>query len=135
MTKTILVIEDDVLLRNVFVKVLVRENYDVLEADSAIEALQVSRGHDGTINLLIVGSFPQTMPAPEIMERLRESRPEMKVLQIGDPWNPPGRKGDPMRGATLLQKPFLPESLAEELKTILGPSPDASSLTFTGSPG
>jgi len=85
MTKTILLIEDDVILRNVFVKILVRENYDVLEADSAIEALQVSRSHDGTINLLIMAGFPQTMPAPKIIKRLRESRPEMKVLQIGDP--------------------------------------------------
>ena len=50
---TILVVEDEPIVRNIIMKSLVHEDYRVLEADSAAEALEVSQTFPGTIDLLI----------------------------------------------------------------------------------
>ena len=60
---TILIAQDHAGLRNLMVAILVREGYQVLEADSAAEALELSNTFDGTINLLIADHClkPMTM--------------------------------------------------------------------------
>ena len=51
--QTILVVEDEAVVRNIIVAVLVRGDYRVLEADSAAEALEVSNTFEHPIDLLI----------------------------------------------------------------------------------
>jgi len=50
---TILIVEDDAIVRSIILRVLVQADYHVLEADSAGEALEVSRSFEGNIDLLI----------------------------------------------------------------------------------
>jgi two-component system, cell cycle sensor histidine kinase and response regulator CckA len=131
---TILVAEDDVMVRNILVKTLVREHYEVLEADNAVEALQIARTFEGTINLLVADQFLKTMRARELVERIRQSRSEMKVLQLsGYPLTTIRWEGSLIPGAAFLQKPFLPQVLADKVKRILEPSYERDGAARTSS--
>src|SRR5437660_415376 len=79
--KTILVVEDEPIVRNFVVRVLAREDYRVFEADSAAEALDVAN-HFEQIDLLITDHAVKTMTGRELIQHLCVSRPSLKVLQI-----------------------------------------------------
>jgi CheY-like chemotaxis protein len=58
MFKRILVVEHDVMVRNVLVSIFARENYEVLEAEGGDEALKLLSMFDGTVNLIISNAPP-----------------------------------------------------------------------------
>jgi CheY-like chemotaxis protein len=118
---TILVVEDESVVRNLMVKVLVCEDYRVLEADSAAEALEVSDTFDGTIDLLIADHTLQNMTGRQMAEQMRQSRPTLQVLHIsGYPSETLEQEGGLIPGAYFLLKPFLPKHLAQKVSQILG---------------
>jgi DNA-binding response OmpR family regulator len=103
------------------VKVLVCEDYRVLEADSAAEALEVSDTFDGTIDLLIADHTLQIMTGRQVAEQIRQSRPTLKVLHIsGYPSETLEQEGGLMPGADFLLTPFLTKHLAQKVSQILG---------------
>ena len=83
---TILVVEDEAVVRNVIMSCLVREDYRVLEADSAAEALEVSQTFSGTIDLLIADHTLKTMTGRQVAEH--RARPEQEAEIVGI--RPPG---------------------------------------------
>jgi two-component system cell cycle sensor histidine kinase/response regulator CckA len=124
MSQTILVAEDDAMVRNILVKTLSLQNYDVLEADNAVEALQLSKGFDGIIHLLVADESLKTMRARELFEQLQQSRPNLKVLQIsGHPLPTLEERRALIPGAEFLQKPFLPKRLVDKVSQMIE-SPD-----------
>jgi DNA-binding response OmpR family regulator len=123
MSKLILVLvaEDDVMVRNVLVKILSNREYQVLEAESALAAAQLSDTFEGTIHLLIANESLGPRRAHEIFEGLWRSRPSLKVLQIsGFSLQIIERAGAVIPGAEFLQKPFLPKLLLEKVRQVLG---------------
>ena len=117
---TILVVEDDVIVRNLMVQVLVPEDYRVLEADSATEALAVSQEFEGTLELLIADHTLKTMTGREVAEKIRESRPALKILHVsGYPLEKLKEEGEVIADAGFLGKPFLPRTLLEKVREIL----------------
>ena len=122
MIKVILVVQDDVLDRNLLVKTLIQEDYEVLEAASAAEALHLSRNVDGSIHLLVANEFLKTLTGRELFEQLRQSRPGLQLLHLSsNPWNKLEKGKGLVPGAEFLQKPFSPEALAEKITQIEGP--------------
>jgi DNA-binding response OmpR family regulator len=77
----ILVVEDDVMVRNAIVAILTHEKYEVLEANSA-EALQVSSNFEGIIDVLIADSSLMTTAGRPLTAELVEARPGLRVLQF-----------------------------------------------------
>lgn len=124
---TILVVEDEALVRNVIMHTLVRQDYRVFEADSAAEALEVSRTFPGTIDLLIADHALKTMTGVEVAEQIRQSRPGLKILHIsGHSLEKLEEDGGLIAGAEFLAKPFLPKNLIDKVNHMLGTSPDIS---------
>jgi PAS domain S-box-containing protein len=119
-TETILLAEDDVLLRPVVNQVLVRLGYTVLSAGTAGEALDRARSHDGPIHLLITDVV---MPGPsgrELARRLAEVRPDTRVLYVsGYTDDAIVHHGMLEPGLNFLQKPFLPAALARKVREVL----------------
>jgi DNA-binding response OmpR family regulator len=123
MSKLILVAEDDVMVRNMLVKILSNGEYRVLEAGSAVSAMQLSDAFDGTIHLLIANESLRTRRACETFEGLQQSRPNLKILQIsGYPLQEVERASAVIPGAEFLQKPFVPKLLLERVRQILEPA-------------
>jgi DNA-binding NtrC family response regulator len=103
MAKTILVWEDDALLRNELVATLTGEKYDVLEADSSDEVRKLSRVWDAAVDLIIADSRCATMRASELWLALKEVRPNLRVLlTCGKSRGKIARRAgsDPWRGIT-----------------------------------
>src|SRR5205823_6262923 len=116
---TILITEDDPLIRNLLVTVLSRENYTVLEADSAEEAVNLSNRFEGIIDLLIADFGLKMMTGRQAAEKISQSRPGLKVLHTS---GHPLEKLEELEGiprAEFLAKPYLPKDLIATIKEIL----------------
>ena len=100
---TILIIEDDSVVRNWLTELLVKEKYRVFETDNAVEARQVSASCEGAIHLIIASANDDN----RIVAEIQSLRPSSRVLWIS---NRPRvtRKGD---NSVLLETEFLPETL------------------------
>src|SRR5581483_10471278 len=109
-TETILLVDDEPLVRNVARRVLERAGHRVLEAAGAQEAEDVARRYKGSIDLLLTDVVLAGGHGGEVGERLRALRPGLKVLFMsGYTGNiiADRRMLDP--GTLLLEKPFTPE--------------------------
>ncbi len=118
---TILLVEDDEIMRGLTRQLLQEHGYTVVEADDGKSALEVVQSHQGPIDLLLTDVVMRRMSGPELVERLHTSRPDLKVVFMS------GYTGELIserevlkRGVTLLEKPFSRTSLLTTIHTTLG---------------
>ena len=118
--ETVLVVEDDEVIRSLIREVLEGSGYTVLEADRGAEALRLSEKKEGPIQLLIADVVMPGISGPEVAGHLARYRPEMKVLYIsGYTDDKVGRHGIQDSGAAFLQKPFRIEALTRKVREVL----------------
>ncbi len=79
-TGTILLIEDEDGVRNSAAEYLTENGYTVLKAKSGPEALQMAKNHDGTIDLVLTDVVMPRMSGPEVAEKIRKERPQIRVV-------------------------------------------------------
>jgi two-component system cell cycle sensor histidine kinase/response regulator CckA len=79
---TILLAEDNRMLRRALTEVLTRAGYTVLTAGGAGEALSLSDAHPGPIHLLITDVVMPGTSGPRLADRLASQHSEMKVIYI-----------------------------------------------------
>ncbi|HYQ80049.1 MAG TPA: ATP-binding protein, partial [Anaeromyxobacteraceae bacterium] len=122
-TETVVLVEDDPLVRLTVLKVLERLGYNVLVAHDAREGLDLLQTHPEPVELLVTDVVMPGMSGPEMAFRALEGRPDLRILYIsGYPHvfvDDGGVIGD---GVELLRKPFTPETLATRVRGILGPA-------------
>jgi two-component system, cell cycle sensor histidine kinase and response regulator CckA len=80
--ETILLVEDDLSVRQVTRTILERLNYQVLTADDGIEALDLYRQHQRDIRLVISDAVMPNMNGLELVHALRTESPDVRVLMI-----------------------------------------------------
>ena len=118
---TILVVEDEIALAELTRAVLERQGYSVLAANSAEEALNLARSHQGPIQLLLTDIILRgRMDGFELASQLRAERPETKILYMSgysDALNSSRREVDP--NAILIEKPFTTQELRAKVSEIL----------------
>jgi signal transduction histidine kinase len=129
--ETILLVEDEPVLREMAGMVLAEYDYHVLEAASGVEALRVWDRHEGKIDLVLTDMvMPEGMTGSELAVELRKRDPEIKVIySSGYSSEVLGRsfRGD---DTVFLQKPYGPPQLARHVRKCLDaePKPDAELL-------
>ncbi|MFP3913153.1 MAG: ATP-binding protein, partial [Desulfobacteraceae bacterium] len=115
--EVVLVVEDDISLRELAVKTLRKAGYQVLAAANGEEALKIIQGFEGEIRLLLTDVVMPRMGGWELVERVRTLRPEIKVLYMS---GYPGRtffESDIARSEnSFIQKPFTPQSLCQKVR-------------------
>jgi PAS domain S-box-containing protein len=119
-TETILLVEDDQLVRDLAATVLARRGYRVIAAKSGEDALCQAAGWKGPIHLLLSDIIMARMSGTVLAERLQMERPDLKLLFIsGYPhFSVPG-SGEIDSRYAVLAKPFTPSELAREVRTVL----------------
>ncbi|HTS25452.1 MAG TPA: response regulator [Bryobacteraceae bacterium] len=118
--ETILVVEDEARVRKLMVDVLTSRGYTVLEATRGQEAVRVARKHKGDIHLALVDVVMPEMSGPDLVRELLPRRPQMRVLYIsGYTEEAIVHHGIPESGAAFLQKPFVPDTLAQKVREVL----------------
>jgi signal transduction histidine kinase/ActR/RegA family two-component response regulator len=79
--ETILVVEDEPVLRDLAQVILQDCGYQVLEAGTGSEALQVLNKHDGHVDLLLTDMvMPDGMSGMDLAQRLRDTHPDLKII-------------------------------------------------------
>jgi signal transduction histidine kinase/CheY-like chemotaxis protein len=122
-TETVLLAEDEEVVRNLTRQVLEMNGYKVLEAANGGAALMLCEEHKGPIHLLITDVVMPEMSGRKLAERLSAVRPNMRVLYMsGYTDEAIIRHGVLDEGTEFIQKPFTPESLAHKINELLGAS-------------
>lgn len=132
---TILLVEDEEMVRCLIREVLSQHGYRILEASGAQEALDRLAGHPGPIELMLTDVIMPGMPGNALARRLAAERPEVRVLYIsGYTESHLTQRGVLPAGERLLQKPFTAEELvgAVEEAIAAGSAVDIESLVATG---
>jgi CheY-like chemotaxis protein len=116
---TILLVEDEDVVRSVAHRILDRNGYRILEARNGTEALDIAETHEGTIHLLITDLTMPGMSGRELAERLAALRPDIRILFIsGYTEDDDFRRSIDQLGA-FLEKPFSPEALCNRVRRLL----------------
>jgi DNA-binding response OmpR family regulator/two-component sensor histidine kinase len=117
--ETILVVEDNLDLRNLMRDVLQGSGYTVLAAGSGAEAVEVSQGLQGRLDLLVADAELPDSGSMELAECLREFRPELPVLHLSDCFVEDDRAVASPSGHEFLAKPFTLAALGRQVRSIL----------------
>jgi hypothetical protein len=119
-TETILVVEDEVAVRELIAKILKRHGYAVVSAGSLREALAEIRSRHARIDLLLTDVVMPVESGPTIAERLRRYFPNVSVLYMsGYTDTALGPYGVLEPGIALLHKPFPSGELLSTVREIL----------------
>ncbi len=119
-TETILVVEDEAIVRGFVREVLGRAGYQVLEAAHGEEALRLCSSHAGAIHLLLTDVVMLGINGRRLAELVAAVRPETQVLFMsGYPKRATIRQGSQDERATLLQKPLAPDQVTRAVREVL----------------
>jgi DNA-binding NtrC family response regulator len=117
---TILVLEDDVMVRTAMLRVLTHAGYPALAAANPIEAIQIAADHELAIRLLITDFGLHAVNGRQVADILVRDRPGLRVLYISGHAEadvvPEGRSG---LGVAFLQKPFTMDTLLRQVRELL----------------
>jgi PAS domain S-box-containing protein len=117
---TILLVEDDEIMRSLTRQLLQEHGYTVVEADDGKSALEWAESHPVPVDLLLTDVVMRRMSGPELVGRLHASRPDLKIVYMS------GYTGELIaeremlkRGITLLEKPFTRTALLNTIHASL----------------
>jgi PAS domain S-box-containing protein len=133
-TETVLLVEDEVLVRNLAADALRRHGYQVLSASTGVEALELASQMIHPIDVLVTDVVMPQMGGEQLAVRLLGERPSLKVLFISGYTDMAVlQHGTLIPGTALLQKPFTPGQLVHRVRQLLdtdsGPSQSRLPLT------
>jgi PAS domain S-box-containing protein len=120
-SETILLVEDEEIVRKLACTILQKNGYKVLEAPNGEEALRIVQGQNGNpIHLLVTDVVMPGMSGRQLADQLARLRPEMKILYIsGYTDNAIVHHGVLDAGMSYIQKPFTMEGLARKVREVL----------------
>ena len=120
MPETILLVDDEALLRRLVHRILQTHGYTVLEANGGMDALQICQQHEGPIHLLLTDVLMPEMNGQNLAEQVTALRPHTRVLYMS------GATDDALvalfdrtMSIALIQKPFTPDALARKVRGLL----------------
>jgi len=118
--ETVLIVEDEPLVRGLAERALKGRGYTVLTAGDGDVALEVARSWGRHIDLLVTDVIMPRTGGRLVAEQLSAARPGLKVLFIsGHVDDPRVREAIESRGAAFLPKPFTPNDLADAVRRVL----------------
>jgi signal transduction histidine kinase/ActR/RegA family two-component response regulator len=119
--ETILVVEDDDAVRRMTRELLLIKGYQVVEARSAVEAIDFMERHSDTIDLVLTDLSMPGMKGQELGERLGKVHTDVRLLYMSAYTEDAVQtNGTLSAGAAFIEKPFGAEELARKVREVLG---------------
>jgi two-component system, cell cycle sensor histidine kinase and response regulator CckA len=120
-TETVLIVEDEDILRNLCVQILEPLGYKVMQARNGIEAIAEVQGYGDRIDLLLTDVVMPGMNGSELATQLVLHHPEMKVLfTSGYTEDVISHHGVLAEDVSFLGKPYTLLALAMKVREVLG---------------
>jgi two-component system cell cycle sensor histidine kinase/response regulator CckA len=118
--ETLLVVEDELAVRQLFTTVLRRLGYTVHEASSGTDAMRVFAEHGASIQMIVTDVVMPGMGGGELAQQVRAMRPDVRILFVsGYTDDKVVRRGVLHGEEDFLQKPFTPMELAQRVRAAL----------------
>lgn len=131
---TILLVEDDELIRSLAEQILVGRGFRVLAADGASAALELAGAEKEPIDLLLTDIVMPGTSGVDLGQRLLRQHPSMKILYMsGYSESLVFRYGLFRDRSSLLRKPFSADDLERRVRELLGPAEGPSGIASEGS--
>jgi CheY-like chemotaxis protein len=120
-SRTVLVVEDNEMVRDMVVVLLESSGYRVLAAETPSRAYEMAQAHPDVIDLLLTDVIMPGMNGQELYQRLLEMRPDLPALFVSGYTNDVVvHNGTLEEGINFLQKPFTREQLIGKVDQTLG---------------
>jgi two-component system, cell cycle sensor histidine kinase and response regulator CckA len=118
--ETVLVVEDDEMVRTLAQKMLEDLGYQVLVAKDVDHCVEIAKQYSGGIHLLLTDVIMPKLNGRELYEQLKRDRPDLKVLFMsGYSQNVIGDRGVLDEDTNFLQKPFTVSDLSQKVRKII----------------
>jgi len=118
--RTILIVEDNVMVREMTRELLESAAYTVLEADCAEQAITLLQSHNKPIDLLLSDVIMPGMNGPAMYEELKKFQADLKVLYMSGYSEISLSHGGGDESINYIRKPFTPNALLEKIDKLLG---------------
>jgi two-component system cell cycle sensor histidine kinase/response regulator CckA len=118
-TATILLVEDEAMVRTVAERALARHGYKVLTANNGEEALERLEQAGEQVALLISDVVMPLMDGPTMVREVRKTHPDMPILFMSGYAEEQLRKSIDIANVAFLPKPFSVQELAEAVRRVL----------------
>jgi two-component system, cell cycle sensor histidine kinase and response regulator CckA len=126
-SETVLLVEDDEMVRALTQAILERYGYTVLATRTVRDAMCFAEADPRPVHLLLTDTIMPGMNGPELAKQLLVIRSHIKVLYMSgytDKVFP--NSGSPEPGTRFIQKPFTPQTLARKVRDVLNAIPPTS---------
>jgi len=119
-TETILVVEDEEMLREMLTTVLLSRGYQVLTASDGIEALEIYSLRRESIHLVVADIGLPRLAGSEMFLRLKQNNPGIKVV-LASGFLEPALKVEMMKAGAkeIIQKPYQPNDFLRSVRRAL----------------
>jgi len=118
--RTILVIEDEDVVRGLICELLEEEGFRVIPAPGPEQGLEAAQEHLGTIDMIFTDVMMPGMRGDELAARLVGMKPGVKVLYTSGFTEDSIEMDDALDdGSQFLRKPFTPDALVQKVKDVL----------------
>ena len=118
--ETVLVVEDEVVVRRLTCAALEDSGYKVMQAGDGVEALAMLARSNGQIDMVLSDVVMPRMGGKELDAALGKLRPEMpRLFMSGYPGQEVADRGLLEPTASFIQKPFSPQELVERVREVL----------------
>jgi len=116
-TGRVLLVEDEDAVRNFAARALSRQGYEVLEAATGVEALEVMEREKGRVDIVVSDVVMPEMDGPTLLKELRKTKPDLKIIFVsGYPDDAFKKTLDENEAYAFLAKPFTLPQLAAKVK-------------------
>ena len=123
------------MVRELAAEIFQESGYTVLDAPNGASALEITRRHEGDIDLLVTDLVMPGMSGMELADRVTASRPGIAVLYMsGYAEDAREKLGRMSRGRSFLQKPITPTTLSRKVGELLSEWRDAAIAGSEGAP-
>ena len=132
---TVLIAEDEDIVRRLAANVLSREGYHVITAADGAEALRLRQDLHGTLDVLLTDVVMPGVGGRELARRIRELDPALPIVFMSGYTGPAGGADLDTHGPSeFLQKPFSPRVLVETVRRAIDDTPAVTCLVADDHP-
>ena len=118
--ETILLVEDEEMVRTLVRETMEASGYHVLEASDPLDAIAIAAKYQGNIELLITDVIMPKASGPELAKKLLRTYPGLKVLYMsGHTERAISKRGIRRKEVAFLPKPFTPAGLTAKVREVL----------------